>query len=89
MDFSITLEMVRGEFGEEIADGVDGMTRREGETYDDFIVRCAKNPLSRAVKQADLRDNMDMTRLKEITPKDLDRVAKYKRALAYWVGMNG
>lgn len=32
---------------------------------------------------ADLKDNMDLTRHKEITQKDLERVVKYKRAMRY------
>lgn len=43
--------------------------------------RAASNPIARAVKIADLRDNMDLTRLREITGKDMERIEKYRRAL--------
>ena len=31
------------------------MTRRAGESYEDFVSRAAANPISRTVKMADLR----------------------------------
>lgn len=67
-------------FGNEVADAVDAMSRRKNETYYDFILRCRRNPISRHVKLADLRDNMNLGRLPEITPKDLERLSKYETA---------
>ena len=34
-----------------------------------------------AVKRADLRHNSDLTRLDHVTPKDLERAEKYRRAI--------
>jgi hypothetical protein len=39
------------------------MTRRSGESYEEFVARAAANPMSRPVKIADLRDNIEMARL--------------------------
>ncbi len=76
-----TLDDLRAEgFSEEIVAAVDGLTRREGETYDDFIARGASNPLARRVKLADIEDNMDVRRLGEIGEKDLERLQRYQRA---------
>jgi (p)ppGpp synthase/HD superfamily hydrolase len=58
------------------------VTKIEGEDYDDFVRRAADNPISRAVKQADIEDNMDLKRLNNVTTKDLERIEKYRRALA-------
>jgi hypothetical protein len=38
------------------------------------------NPLARAVKIADLEDNMDMKRIDTVTNKELDRLARYHQA---------
>lgn len=67
-------------FGEPIAVAVDALTRREGESYADFIERCGVNDIARAVKLADLCDNMDLSRLPEVTDRDRARQTKYRRA---------
>ena len=59
------------------------MTRREGEDYSQFIVRCGNNKDARVVKKEDLRDNSDITRLKGVRQKDLDRMVKYQKAYVY------
>ncbi len=43
--------------------------------------RAAADPLARVVKIADLRDNMDMSRIPDPTPQDWARREKYERAL--------
>lgn len=76
-----TLDALRAEgFSEEVVSAVDGLTRREGETYDDFIKRGATTPLARRVKLADIEDNMDLRRLGDIGEKDLERLQRYQRA---------
>lgn len=45
-------------FGEGIWAAVDAVTRRDGETYTDFIKRASTNEIGRRVKIADLRDNL-------------------------------
>lgn len=82
-DTDVKITEIESLFGKNIALAVDGVTRREGETYDDFIYRCSQNRLSRLVKMADLKDNMDLTRLETVGEKDLARVEKYKKALDY------
>jgi hypothetical protein len=61
---------------------VDALTRRDGETYEEFIDRLAVDPLARRVKMADLRDNMNLRRIARPTAKDHARLEKYERALA-------
>ena len=80
-DTDIQLDQIESMFGKEIALAVDGLTRRESESFDDFISRCSKNELSRRVKIEDLKDNMNLSRLKTVSEKDLSRVEKYKKAL--------
>jgi len=57
------------------------LTRAEGEDYMDFIARCNRNPVARAVKLADLADNMDLSRIPNPSKADLARVEKYRKAL--------
>jgi (p)ppGpp synthase/HD superfamily hydrolase len=59
-----SLRRLEGEgFKPTIIEAVDAMTRRAGESYEDFVSRAAANPISRTVKMADLRDNIQMARL--------------------------
>ena len=65
-----------------ILTALDGVTNREGESYEEFVGRAGRDPISRAVKLADLADNMDLSRLPHITDKDRARLAKYEAAVA-------
>ena len=67
-------------FSEEIIEAIDHVTRREGETYEAFVERSARNKLARPVKLADLEDNMDIKRLNLLTEEDQARLATYHRA---------
>ncbi len=81
-DTDWTFEMLAAEgFAPHIIDALRLVTKlSEDEPYDDFIERIATNPLAVAVKLNDLRDNMDVTRLKEFTEKDVKRTRKYLKA---------
>lgn len=68
-------------FTQEMIDAIVALTRQPDETYPEFILRVSLNPLARQVKIADLRDNMDITRLPELTEKDLNRLTRYHHAL--------
>ena len=54
------------------------LTRRKDESYDEYINRICFDELAIQVKLADLEDNMDMSRIKNPTNKDHQRLAKYK-----------
>jgi (p)ppGpp synthase/HD superfamily hydrolase len=78
-----TLDGLRAEgFSENVVNAVDALTRREDEDYEVFVRRAAENPLARRVKIADLRDNLDLSRIANPTERDRKRVEKYERALA-------
>lgn len=80
-DTEITLEDLRKEgFPSNILDGIDGVTRKDDETYFQFIERAKLNKLSRIVKLHDLEDNMDISRIPEPTAKDFSRLKRYKKA---------
>ena len=80
-----TLEMLRGEgFSETVCDALDAITKRKDEPYLQYLERVGANVLgmATAVKIADLVDNLDLSRLKEINTVDLQRQSKYIAALA-------
>jgi hypothetical protein len=79
-DCGLELGLIKQQFGADIADAVDALTRRKGESYSAFIERCGANDIARAVKWADLCDNMDLSRLAEVTDADSARNAKYAKA---------
>ena len=70
-------------FPEEVIDIILLVTRKENETYQQFIERAAKNPVSREVKIADLEDNMDIRRLSYISDESAERLRKYLKAWHY------
>ena len=65
---------------EYLVDAVTSVSRKRGEDYFDFILRCKANPIGRRVKICDLKDNMDITRLNDLTEKDIERLKKYHKA---------
>ena len=52
----------------------------DNEDYSNFVQRIMTNKTAISVKLNDLRDNMDITRLKELTNNDLKRLNKYLKA---------
>ena len=81
-DCGWTLDQLRAEgFPEPVVEAVDAVTRRDGETYEDFVLRARLHPIGRRVKLADLADNSDLSRLPEVTPRDQARLEKYRRAM--------
>lgn len=67
-------------FSQEVVDAVLSVSRKRGEDYFEFIQRCKANPIGRRVKICDLEDNMDITRLNQLTEKDIERLKKYHKA---------
>ena len=81
-DSAWTFEMLEKEgIPKDVMDALRCVTKlSEDEDYDHFIARVKTNPLAVKVKLNDLKDNMDITRLEEVTEKDLTRLNKYIRA---------
>lgn len=62
-DTKITLNDLRSEgFDEKAIVALDCLTRRRGETYGEFILRCKTDPIATTVKLADLEDNSRIDR---------------------------
>jgi len=80
-DTNITLEDLKSKgFDDEIIATLDCLTKRKGESYNDFVSRVLPNELACRVKLADLADNMDLTRIQNPTAADEARIQKYKLA---------
>jgi (p)ppGpp synthase/HD superfamily hydrolase len=67
-------------FSHEIVEGVKAITKVKNEKYADYIARVKSNEHARKVKLSDLAHNMDLTRLDNVSQKDLERLEKYKWA---------
>ena len=85
-----SMEKIKAEgFPTSVIRGLESVTKmpeEESDASDDvyfsFVRRAAADPIGRKVKFADIKDNLDITRLgREITEKDVARIRKYKKAL--------
>lgn len=86
-DCGLELGLIRYRFGALVADAVDALTRREGESYGAFLGRCADNPLALRVKLEDIEDNLNLDRLgREPTIDDARRCRKYHDARNVLIG---
>jgi len=80
-DTRYTVEDLRGMgYSDEVLEALDSVTKREGEAYEDFVLRSRANPIGRRVKLADLEDNMDVRRMAEIGVPETERLARYRKA---------
>ena len=83
-DTSVTLDDLKGAgFSDDIITAVDCLTQREGERREEYIMRVSKNPLATMVKLADLKHNQDLSRIKNPSEKDFERVARYREEEAF------
>jgi len=85
-----SMEKIKAEgFPTSVIRGLESVTKmpeEESDASDDvyfsFVRRAAADPIGRKVKFADIKDNLDITRLgRDITEKDVARIRKYKKAL--------
>jgi (p)ppGpp synthase/HD superfamily hydrolase len=81
-DSNLTInDLQKKGFDKKVLDALECLTKKENESYEQFIDRVSKNVLATVVKIADLKDNMNISRLAQITEKDLLRLKKYHSAL--------
>lgn len=67
-------------FSEEIIHSVEVLTKSKNQEYMEYIEKIKGDNVARKVKLIDLKHNMDLTRLSEISDKDLKRNIKYLEA---------
>lgn len=83
-----TFERLEAEgFPSSVIDALRLVTKRpedhggDEESYLRFVRRTLPNPVARRVKTADIRDNLNATRFRELTEKDRLRMNRYLAAL--------
>lgn len=81
-DTDVTLDDLQS-FGTEIVMAVDAITKKEGQTLEEYLNIVKDNEIARKVKIQDITHNMDSTRLKVVTNKDIERNERYKKELEY------
>ncbi len=65
-----------------ILNAVKVLTRKPNQTYEDYILQIKSHPVARQVKIADLKHNISLMRIENITKADVERSKKYLSALA-------
>lgn len=79
-DTEWTLEALLAEgFPGEVVAAVEALTKHPGEARIDAAGRARRNPIARAVKIADVTDNMNIDRIATLTEKDHARLSEYKQ----------
>lgn len=69
-------------FKKEVLDALALLTHDPDVPYLDYVAKLKSNCIAREVKLADLEHNSDVSRLPKVTRADLERVEKYKKAMA-------
>lgn len=81
-DTDCTLDDLRkAGFSENVLESLRLLTHDPKEQYMNYIMKIKDDPIARSVKIADLKHNMDLTRIPHPAKKDYERVEKYKAAL--------
>lgn len=70
-------DLAQAGISQRVQDGIRALTKVPGETLDEYKARVFANPDAMRVKLCDLRHNSDIRRLKGVTTKDIERMAKY------------
>ena len=82
-DTEYTLDDIRAMgFPERIIEALSYMTHDSAVPYLDYVAKIKENPIATAVKLADLKHNSDLSRLDVVDEKALERVEKYRKAMA-------
>ena len=68
-------------FSKPVLEALELMTHESQVPYLEYVAALKLNRIARTVKLADLRHNSDLTRLNDISDKDIRRVEKYKKAI--------
>ena len=80
-DTDITFEDLEKDFPKEVIDVLKLLTHDKNIDYMDYIRKIKTNELAVKVKIADIKHNMDKSRLDGVDEKSLIREEKYKKAL--------
>jgi GTP diphosphokinase / guanosine-3',5'-bis(diphosphate) 3'-diphosphatase len=77
-DTKITYNELReAGMSDRVIDGVRILTKQRGQSYEEYKELVFSSRDAMIVKTADLTHNTDIRRLKGVSPKDIERMAKY------------
>ena len=83
-DTAVTAEELReANLSSEVVDAVTALTRRSGQTYEQYIEQVAGNAIARPVKLADLADNLANNKRLTRRPDIVARIERYERAIRW------
>ena len=72
-------DLAREGFSQEVVAAVQALTKLTGESRIDAAHRAAADPIARAVKLADVADNMDLLRIADPSERDFARLKEYEQ----------
>lgn len=84
-DCGVTASQVAIRFGNRVSAAVYAISRQNGETYFDYIRRCAEDEIAAVVKMADIADNSDPRRAYAAQNRGF-MTERYAKALAILQG---
>ena len=70
-------------FNGDVIGAIEALTKHPGESRIDAAVRARRNSIARAVKIADVTDNMNIDRIETPTEKDYARLREYEQVKKY------
>ena len=77
-DTDVTSELLHNlGFSERVIKGIEDVTKSSGMTYEDYVKRIKNNKDAILVKMADLKHNIDVSRLKVVTGNVIKRTVRY------------
>lgn len=83
-DTEITLEdLLEMGFTYRIVNSIRILTKSDDVSYDEYLKAVKKDSNACYVKIADIKHNMDISRIPNPTEKDYARIEKYKKAVAF------
>ncbi len=79
-------DLRRHGFPEEVVKAAVCLCHEDDDDYFAYIASLKSNPIAKAVKLADLQDNLNIMRLSAVSDEDFDRIRKYHKA---WLELSG
>ena len=80
-DTEFPVSVLAALFGSEIMNALELLNHDKSVPYLEYVERLSSNEIAKEVKAADLRHNMDLSRIPDPTEKDFKRLEMYKKAL--------
>jgi len=74
------IKSLRCLFNENIVKTIDLLTKKKNQTYEEYISLINESSWATKIKLADLKDNLDVSRLESVSEKDIERLNKYINA---------